>query len=106
MGGAVAKQSENSGAETGKFAAELATEYVPRFGSEGWRSAFSSDVAIMISMMSTAFMAHYSAPKFIWELQNNTMARFNRVVALSFADELKRFYDKENIAAVAQLHHV
>jgi len=72
-------------AENGKFTAELVAEYIPRFGSKGWRSVFSRNVAIMISMMSTAFMAHYNAPKFYWELQNNTITRFNRVVALSFA---------------------
>lgn len=30
-------------------------------------------------------MAHYNAPKMYWELRNNTLARFNTVVAASYA---------------------
>ena len=30
-------------------------------------------------------MAHYNAPRMFWELRNNTMPRFNTVVAASYA---------------------
>jgi amino acid permease len=33
----------------------------------------------------TAFMAHYNGPKMYWELKDNALARFNTVVAASFA---------------------
>jgi len=34
--------------------------------------------------LSTSFIAHYNAPKFLAELQNPTIARFNQVVAGGF----------------------
>jgi amino acid permease len=34
--------------------------------------------------LSTAYIAHFNAPKFFRELKNNTMKRFNTVVASSF----------------------
>ena len=36
-------------------------------------------------MLSTAYMAHFNAPKFYLELENNTIARWNTVVASSFS---------------------
>ena len=35
-------------------------------------------------MLSTAYIAHFNAPKFYRELKNNTLKRFNTVVASSF----------------------
>lgn len=35
-------------------------------------------------MISTAYVAHYNAPKFMAELKDPTMERFNRVVATAF----------------------
>ena len=35
-------------------------------------------------MLSTAYIAHFNAPKFYRELKNNTMPRFNKVVTSSF----------------------
>ncbi|GKY97155.1 hypothetical protein MPSEU_000673900 [Mayamaea pseudoterrestris] len=57
----------------------------PQFGSLGWRGAFSSGKSlILVCMLSTAYMAHFNAPKFYLELQNNTLARYRTVVASSF----------------------
>ena len=65
--------------------ASLADHLVPRFGNRGWRAAFSGKTAIFISMLSTAYMAHYNAPKFYWELRDNhTLSRFQCVVTWSF----------------------
>lgn len=35
-------------------------------------------------MISTAYVAHYNAPKFLAELKDNSMERFNTVVASAF----------------------
>jgi hypothetical protein len=34
---------------------------------------------VLISMLSTSFIAHYNAPKFYAELKNPTISRFNDV---------------------------
>ncbi len=36
-------------------------------------------------MLSTAYMAHFNAPKFYMELENNTIKRYNKLVSTSFA---------------------
>lgn len=69
----------------GQLLAELTDALQPSFGAAGWQSVFSPNSAILVSMLSTAFMAHYNAPKFYWELKDTSIPRFNRVVALSFA---------------------
>lgn len=66
----------------GKFAAGLTLK--PQFGTMGWTSFFSANVVILVSMLSTAFMAHYNAPKFYWELRDNTTRRYNQMVGYSF----------------------
>lgn len=40
---------------------------------------------MLVSMISTAYVAHYNAPKFMAELQKPTMPRYNRVVSAAFA---------------------
>ena len=40
--------------------------------------------AILISMLSTAYMAHYNAPKFYWELSNRNASKYQAVVYQSF----------------------
>jgi amino acid permease len=39
---------------------------------------------VLLCTLSTAYMAHFNAPKFYNELLNNTMARYNQVVSYSF----------------------
>lgn len=63
----------------------VAPDLTPTFGNVGMEGAFSPNVFILICMLSTAFMAHFNAPKFYTELKNNTVERFNRVVFVSFA---------------------
>lgn len=66
----------------GKFFADLALQ--PSFGSTGAAGAFSPKSLILVSMLSTAYIAHFNAPKFYRELKDNTMPRFNKVVSASF----------------------
>lgn len=47
-------------------------------------SQSSGNAAILISMLSTAYMAHYNAPKFYWELSNRTSEKYTTVVYQSF----------------------
>lgn len=56
----------------------------PSFGTKGASSVLSPASAILISMLSTAYMAHFNAPKFYVELKDNTVPRFNKVVLSSF----------------------
>jgi len=39
---------------------------------------------VLLSMLSTSYVAHYNAPKFYSELKDNTMGRFNTVVGGAF----------------------
>lgn len=57
---------------------------LPAFGVKGASSALSANSFILICMLSTAFMAHFNAPKFYNELENNTIERYNTLVATSF----------------------
>ena len=68
------------------FVQELRDEFVPRFGSDGGWEALRSPrhCATLVSMLSMAFLAHYNAPKFYWDLHHNTLPRYDRVVATSF----------------------
>lgn len=49
-----------------------------------WRALISPNAAVLMSMLSLAFMAHFNAPFFYWELQNNTMSRFNAVAVWAY----------------------
>ena len=70
---------------SGRFVADLAPHLRPSFGSMGAMRAFSSPKSlILVSVLSTAYIAHFNAPKFYRELKNNTQERFNTVVASSF----------------------
>jgi amino acid permease len=56
----------------------------PVFGTAGATAAFSTKSLILTCMLSNAYIAHFNAPKLLAELKNNTMARFNQVIAWSF----------------------
>eukprot|EP01039_Chlorochromonas_danica_P000091 gene92-98_t len=66
----------------GEFFEELETK--PYFDS---RPLLWSDprLFVLISMISTSYVAHYSAPKYFAELKNATVGRFQTVTALAFA---------------------
>jgi amino acid permease len=67
------------------LAADVAVSLRPAIGTRGASAVLSSNAFILICMLSTAYMAHFNAPKFYLELENNTMARWNTVVASSFS---------------------
>ena len=67
---------------TGRFTVAPGLE--PSFGHVGMEGALTPNVFIFICMLSTAYMAHFNAPKFYTELKNNTIERFNKVVSVSF----------------------
>jgi amino acid permease len=48
---------------TGAFGADNAVGLRPKFGAVGAQGALTPSVAIFVSMLSTAFMAHFNAPK-------------------------------------------
>jgi amino acid permease len=50
----------------------------------GIRSVLTPQTSILLAMLSTAYMAHFNAPKFYKELYNSTMKRYNHVVRISF----------------------
>lgn len=56
----------------------------PLFGSKGASAVLSPNTFILVCMLSTAYMAHFNAPKFYNELENNTIERFNKLVSTSF----------------------
>jgi hypothetical protein len=47
----------------GRFAADCAPALRPTFGSVGASGAMTPSVAILVGMLSTAYMAHFNAPK-------------------------------------------
>eukprot|EP00588_Corethron_pennatum_P012437 CAMPEP_0194275196 /NCGR_PEP_ID=MMETSP0169-20130528/8099_1 /TAXON_ID=218684 /ORGANISM="Corethron pennatum, Strain L29A3" /LENGTH=481 /DNA_ID=CAMNT_0039018605 /DNA_START=69 /DNA_END=1514 /DNA_ORIENTATION=- len=69
----------------GKFVAELAPNLTPAFGTKGAAAVMNPNSFILVCMLSTAYLAHYNAPKYFNELKDNTVKRFNTVVATSFA---------------------
>lgn len=70
---------------TSSLAMDVAKSLRPAIGTKGASAVFSSNAFILICMLSTAYMAHFNAPKFYLELENNTIARWNTVVASSFS---------------------
>ena len=70
--------------EGGRFFAQMASNLRPSFNQRAASPADLQLVFVLLSMISTAYVAHYNAPKFLAELRRPTMRRFNTVVGLSF----------------------
>jgi amino acid permease len=68
----------------GKLLSSLPLHMHPSFGSTGAMGAVSPKSLLLVCMLSTAYIAHFNAIKFYKELKNNTLERFNLVVASSF----------------------
>jgi len=75
----------------GALLADVATHLQPSFGSIGASGIASPNAFILICMLSTAFIAHFNAPKFYTELKDNTIKRFNTLVYSSFAVSISIF---------------
>ena len=76
----------------GKFLEKLAPELLPNLASSDGLSVqalvdtvCNPNIFLLISMVSTAYMAHYNSPKYYWELKNNTLERFQTVVKYAFS---------------------
>lgn len=50
----------------------------------GWLSFFSPSSLVLVSILSTGYIAHYNAPKYYHELRRATPQRFDWVVRWSF----------------------
>jgi len=74
-----------------KFLADMALDLQPSFGATGAMGVFSPKSFILICMLSTAYMAHFNAPKFYMELKDNTIKRYNTLVSSSFAISIVTF---------------
>jgi len=72
-------------APAGKFATDCVPALRPSFGSVGAEGIFTPSAAILVGMLSTAFMAHFNAPKFYTELKDRTLPNYYKVVSTSFA---------------------
>ena len=71
-------------AEGGRFIADIAANMQPSFGTTGASGAVSANSLILVCMLSTAYIAHFNAPRFFRELKDNTMSRFGKVTGISF----------------------
>jgi len=69
-------------APNGKFLATALT--APVFGAAGAKAVFSAKSLILTCMLSNAYIAHFNAGKYLAELKDNTLGRFNQVIAWSF----------------------
>jgi len=72
---------DGSYAPGGRFYSSLASK--PSFSVNGGNVLQLSSL-MLVSMLSTAFIAHYNAPRYYQDLENKTIPRFNFVVYSSF----------------------
>ncbi|CAM9219633.1 unnamed protein product [Choristocarpus tenellus] len=72
---------DGSYAVGGKFHGMLPLENIPVFGT---KPSSPLRFLVLVSMLSTAYEAHFNAPLFYKELKNNTLPRYNTVVGSSF----------------------
>lgn len=75
---------DGSYAENGRYYGDLDEDGLPLFGQKGFLSFFSPQSLVLVSILSTGFVAHYNAPRYYFELKDHTTGRFNVVVNLSF----------------------
>jgi amino acid permease len=78
---------DGSYTSTGIYYTQIASHLQPNFGitsTGGWYDILKPSSLILVCMLSTAYMAHFNAPKFYHELYNNTLSRYYTVVASSF----------------------
>jgi amino acid permease len=75
------RSADGSYTNGGPFLNDIPTNLQPAFGDSG------PDIQgiILACTLATAFVAHYNAPRFHAELQDNTERRFNLVTLISYA---------------------
>lgn len=77
----IVRLMDGSYTPTGQFFKEIA--FKPVFSARGGLT-YDYRLLVLLSMLSTSYIAHYNAPKFYTELKNPTMGRFNQVVGGAF----------------------
>jgi len=82
---------DGSYSKGGKFFEAMALASRPVFNSKGTTALLSSKLFVLISMLSTSFIAHYNAPAFYNELKDTSMPRFNKVVTYAFFASIATF---------------
>ena len=80
---------DKSYAVGGKFYTALAATARPTFAKSF--GGLNMKAFVLLSMLSTAFISHYSAPVFHRELKDNTLPRFNKVTTLAFGAAIAIF---------------
>lgn len=75
----------------GAFLPDVPAQLQPAFGTTGAMGVLNPASFILICMLSTAYMAHFNAPKFYNELKDNTIPRYNKLVSTSFAISIAIF---------------
>lgn len=70
--------------QAGALLSSVPEHLQPQFGQQGLEAVLNPKSLILVCMLSTAYMAHFNAPKMYLELRNNTLPRFYQVVAYSF----------------------
>lgn len=75
------RSADGSYTDSGPFLNDIPTNLQPAFGDSG------PDIqgVVLACTLATAFVAHYNAPRFHAELQDNTERRFNLVTLISYA---------------------
>ena len=68
----------------------LAPAMQPSFSKRGGYS-LNQSIFVLLSMLSTSYIAHYNAPKFYNELKDKSLPRFNTVVNLAFGVSIALF---------------
>jgi sodium-coupled neutral amino acid transporter 11 len=81
---------DGSYSKGGKFFETMALAARPIFNTKG-SNAISSKLFVLVSMLSTSFIAHYNAPAFYNELKDTSMPRFNKVVTYAFFASIVTF---------------
>ena len=80
---------DKSYAVGGKFYTALIASAKPTFSASF--AGLNMKAFVLLSMLSTAFISHYSAPVFHRELKDNTLPRFNKVTTLAFGAAIAVF---------------
>jgi len=75
---------DGSYAPGGQFHEAIAASLRPSLLSGSSSPLLSPMVFVLVSMLSTSFIAHYNAPKFYTELENRSIPKLNKVVQNSF----------------------
>jgi sodium-coupled neutral amino acid transporter 11 len=87
---------DGSYAVKGKFFTQLAPALQPSFNKRGGFSV-NHLTFVLISMLSTSYIAHYNAPRFYNELKDTSMPRFNKVIGLAFGASIATFIIMMNL---------